>query len=94
MTEDMAVIHFEKGLSDYKGVYQAINKVFLERSCPDFKWVNREQDMGVEGVRKAKQSYNPARFLKKYLAKWKGKSRCPSGDWSILWSTRTSATAS
>jgi len=73
MTEDMSVIHFEKGLSDYKGVYQAINQVFLERSCSGFKWVNREQDMGVEGVRKAKQSYNPARFLKKYLAKWKGK---------------------
>jgi len=72
MTEDMVVVHFEKGLADYKGVYQAINKAFLEHSCPDFTWVNREQDMGEDGVRQAKESYNPVRFLKKYRAVWKG----------------------
>jgi hypothetical protein len=72
MTEDMVVIHFEKGLADYKGVYQAINRAFLEHSCPDFTWVNREQDMGEEGIRQAKESYNPVRFLKKYRAVWKG----------------------
>lgn len=72
MTEDMVVVHFEKGLADYKGVYQAINRAFLEHSCPDFTWANREQDMGEEGVRQAKESYNPARFLKKYRAVWKG----------------------
>lgn len=72
MTEDMVVVHFEKGLADYKGVYQAINKAFLEHSCPDFTWVNREQDMGEDGVRQAKESYNPVRFLRKYRAVWKG----------------------
>jgi len=72
MTEDMVVVHFEKGLADYKGVYQAINQAFLEHSCPDFTWDNREQDMGEEGVRQAKESYNPVRFLKKYRAVWKG----------------------
>lgn len=72
MSGDMVVIHFEKGIAEYKGVYQAINQAFLENSCPDFPWVNREQDMGEEGVRKAKESYNPVRFLKKYRAVWKG----------------------
>lgn len=72
MTEDMVVIHFEKGLADYKGVYQAINQSFLENSCSAFAWVNREQDMGEEGVRQAKESYNPVRFLKKNRAIWKG----------------------
>ncbi|MGI6783631.1 MAG: DUF2156 domain-containing protein [Aminivibrio sp.] len=72
MGGDMAVIHFEKGLGDYKGVYQAINQTFLEKSCSGFKWVNREQDMGEEGLRQAKESYNPVKFLKKYRVKWKG----------------------
>jgi len=72
MTEDMVVVHFEKGLAEYKGVYQAINQAFLEHSCSGFKWANREQDMGEEGVRKAKESYNPSHFLKKYRVAWKG----------------------
>lgn len=72
MGDDMAVIHFEKGLGEYKGIYQAINQAFLEKSCSGFEWVNREQDMGEEGLRQAKESYNPARFLKKYRVKWKG----------------------
>lgn len=65
------IIHFEKGLSEYKGIYQAINQIFLERSASGFKWVNREQDMGEPGIRKAKMSYNPVEFLEKYTATWK-----------------------
>ena len=72
VTDEMAVVHFEKGLGDYKGVYQAINQIFLENSCSSFLWVNREQDMGVEGIRQAKESYNPTHFLRKYRATWKG----------------------
>ncbi len=64
------VIHFEKGMTDYKGVYQAINQIFLDQSAHSFEWVNREQDMGSEGIRKAKMSYNPATFLKKYRVTW------------------------
>ena len=60
------VIHYEKGCPDYKGVYQAINQMFLQ-SLPDhYKIVNREQDLGEEGLRQAKMSYNPSGFLKKY----------------------------
>jgi len=60
------VIHFEKGCPNFKGVYQAINQIFLERCCQGFKVVNREQDLGDDGLRKAKLSYNPATFLKKF----------------------------
>jgi hypothetical protein len=60
------VIHFEKGNPDYKGVYQAINQMFLEHfGNPDIL-VNREQDLGDEGLRKAKLSYNPVDFLRKF----------------------------
>ena len=66
LTKDTLVIHFEKGNPDYKGVYQAINQMFLEHSENKFEWVNREQDLDNQGLRKAKLSYHPVNFLKKY----------------------------
>ena len=69
--EENIIIHFEKGMTGYRGVYQAINQIFLERSCSNFLWVNREQDMGNEGLKKAKRSYHPHRMLKKYRLQWK-----------------------
>jgi hypothetical protein len=66
LSEDVVVIHFEKGNVDYKGVYQALNQMFLENFGQNFKISNREQDLGDAGLRKAKLSYNPSDFLKKY----------------------------
>jgi len=66
LAEDTLVIHFEKGNQEYKGVYQAINQMFLKHSEKRFKFINREQDLDDEGLRKAKLSYNPIDFLKKY----------------------------
>ena len=63
---DTLLIHFEKGSPDYKGVYQAINQMFLEHEGPGFALVNREQDLDDDGLRKAKLSYNPADFLRKH----------------------------
>jgi uncharacterized protein len=65
LREDTLLIHFEKGLSEYSGIYQAINQMFLEHNRT-FSGVNREQDLGDEGLRKAKLSYNPTGFVKKY----------------------------
>lgn len=59
------VIHFEKGNPNYKGVYQAINQIFLSQASPEITWVNREQDLEDEGLRKSKMSYHPKAFLKK-----------------------------
>ncbi len=66
LSADMLLIHFEKGNTDFKGIYQAINQIFLENSDKKYEIVNREQDLGDEGLRKAKLSYNPVDFLKKY----------------------------
>lgn len=66
LTEDTLVIHFEKGCPAHKGVYQAINQMFLASVPERFTLVNREQDLGDEGLRKAKLSYHPVEFLKKY----------------------------
>ena len=68
LCEDSLVIHFEKGDIRYKGVYQAINQMFLENDGAEYTNVNREQDLGDEGLRKAKLSYNPSFFLKKFNA--------------------------
>jgi hypothetical protein len=72
--EDTLVVHFEKGDTQYKGVYQAINQMFVEHEASGLKngirWVNREQDLGDAGLRTSKESYHPAGFLKKYRADW------------------------
>ena len=63
-----ALIHIEKCDMRFRGVYAAINKLFLEHEFSECEYVNREEDMGIEGLRKAKLSYNPAFLIKKYAA--------------------------
>ncbi len=65
---DTIGIRFEKAFSEYTGIYQALNKLFLERQGQGYLWVNREEDMGSAGLRNAKLSYHPVRFLQKYKA--------------------------
>jgi uncharacterized protein len=65
---DTLLIHFEKGLPDYSGIYQAINQMFLAHN-PSFALVNREQDLGDVGLRQAKLSYHPVDFIQKYEVK-------------------------
>ena len=65
MTFDVCI---EKALSEYEGVYAIINQQFLEHQVADFPFVNREEDLGIEGLRKAKLSYRPHRLLAKYRA--------------------------
>ncbi len=66
LTDKMVVIHFEKGDTRFKGIYQAINQMFLAHLATHFSLVNREQDLDDTGLRKAKQSYLPVDFLRKY----------------------------
>ena len=66
MPDNTLVIHFEKGCPEYKGSYQAINQLFLENDESSCTMVNREQDLGDPGLRKAKLSYNPVDFVRKY----------------------------
>lgn len=63
---DTMIIHVEKANSDIHGLYQVINQEFLMHEASDCEFVNREQDLGNPGLRRAKMSYNPARFVKKY----------------------------
>jgi hypothetical protein len=69
LNAETVVIHIEKGRQEreYRGVYETINKLFLENEWSDFKYVNREQDLGLEGLRKAKTSYHPEFLVDKYI---------------------------
>jgi len=61
-----AVIHIEKGDPSITGIYAAMNKLFCENAWSKATFINREQDLGIEGLRKAKLSYNPHHLVIKY----------------------------
>ena len=67
INEHTYLLHFEKALEGYNGLYAAINHEFALRHLEKYQYVNREEDMGLEGLRKAKLSYHPALLLQKYL---------------------------
>ncbi len=66
MSQNMALIHIEKANRAYSGAYAAINKMFAEHEFSDTQFINREEDMGIEGLRKAKLSYRPAQLGEYY----------------------------
>ena len=66
-------IHFEKGVPGYKGLMQFVNKSFASILPEKYQVINREQDLGDEGLRKAKTSYRPVGFVKKYGAAPRGR---------------------
>ena len=65
--EQMAVIHIEKANPEIRGLYQFINQQFLIEEFPEAVLINREDDLGLEGLRKAKLSYNPIDYARKDL---------------------------
>lgn len=68
LNRETAVIHFEKANPEIVGLYQVINQWFCQNSLRSFRFVNREQDLGIMGLRKAKLSYYPHHMVEKYIA--------------------------
>ncbi len=68
LDSDSVVVHIEKADTEYHGAYQAINQQFLANEWQHLKYVNREEDLGIEGLRRAKLSYQPVSFVDKYNA--------------------------
>lgn len=66
LAPDTAVWHFEKAMPDINGLAQLINKWFAQYSLQQFTYVNREQDLGIPGLRQAKESYYPHHMVAKY----------------------------
>lgn len=64
--EKMAIIHIEKANPEIRGLYQMINQQFLIHAFPEAELVNREDDLGIPGLRKAKESYAPIGYARKF----------------------------
>ena len=60
--------HVEKANINFRGLYQAINNEFCKNVAARAKYINREEDMGLPNLRKAKLSYHPCKLLEKYIA--------------------------
>lgn len=71
ISEDTFVVHIEKAYADIQGAYPMINQQFVEHECMEYKYINREEDTGAEGLRKAKLSYRPAFLVEKGIVKEK-----------------------
>ena len=69
LNPNMALIHIEKANPDIRGLYPFINQQFLVNEFSEVEFVNREEDLGIPGLRKAKLSYHPVRFVEKYTVK-------------------------
>ncbi len=79
LNEHMALVHIEKANQNIRGLYQAINYEFVRHAFYNTTYVNREEDMGIPGLRKAKESYNLVRFAEKYDARCIKGSHCSEG---------------
>jgi len=67
LNPETVAIHIEKANPTYEGLYPTINQTFLEYQWSGYTYVNREQDLGEEGLRKAKESYFPHHLVNKYI---------------------------
>ena len=67
LNPETLVIHVEKAHTQYEGGYQVINNLFLKNYWKNVKFVNREQDLGIGGLRRAKESYKPIKMIKKSI---------------------------
>lgn len=68
ISESAFVVHFEKALTEFEGAYTIVNQEFSKTLESRFKFINREEDLGIEGLRKAKLSYKPILLVGKYDA--------------------------
>jgi uncharacterized protein len=66
LNQDTALVIAEKANSEIRGLYQAMNQMFCENALSRYTWVNREQDAGDAGLRRAKLSYYPHHMVAKY----------------------------
>jgi len=83
LNQDTALVTLRRGFPDCKGIYRAINAEAARVLCRDYIYINRESDMGVEGIREAKMRYNPHHMVQVHLrigVTWR--------RWSEIWNLR------
>jgi len=71
LNKNTMTVHVEKANIEYRGMYQAINNEFCKNVPEYIKYVNREEDMGIANLRKAKLSYKPCELIEKHIVIFK-----------------------
>lgn len=71
LSSDMFCTHIEKANADMRGAYPMINQQFAVNELSGYKYINREEDTGSEGLRQAKLTYHPAFLIESYYARYK-----------------------
>lgn len=71
LNSDTFVVHVEKAFTEIQGSYPAINFEFINNECFGYKYINREEDMGLENLRKSKLSYRPVFLEEKFMVSFK-----------------------
>jgi hypothetical protein len=71
INRNTVTVHVEKANIAYRGLYQLINNEFCRHAASNVKYINREEDMGIPGLRKAKLSYKPVKLVESHIAIFK-----------------------
>ena len=74
ISADTFDVHFEKARADLNGAYPTVNREFVKlvrERYPEIAYINREDDMGLENLRKSKESYDPDILLRKFTVRWR-----------------------
>ena len=71
INSDTLGVHIEKAEASVDGAYPAVNQMFAASAGKSFAYINREEDLGIEGLRKAKRSYHPAFMIEKHIVRFK-----------------------
>lgn len=68
----VGIVHIEKGNTEYDGIYPSLCQMFAAKHFSDVRYINRQEDMGLEGLRKSKESYHPCGFVEKRIVRLVG----------------------
>ncbi|MEG1186475.1 MAG: phosphatidylglycerol lysyltransferase domain-containing protein [Bacteroidales bacterium] len=71
INDEVFDVCIEKADASFEGVYAMINHEFISHLPAQYRWINREEDLGIEGLRQSKLSYHPAFLVEKYIAQTK-----------------------
>lgn len=68
MPNNIGVIYFEKGNTQFKGIYQVLDNIFIKAHFKGVPYINKQEDMGLPGLRQSKLSYHPVKLIERYTA--------------------------
>ena len=87
INEDTFVVHIEKANTSYEGIYVAMGNIFAQNLPDNYTFLNREDDMGLKGLRQSKLSYSPHKLLAKFSIDFSAENTIEESKLKLLWET-------